>query len=307
MLCGWRVRLFLGCVLLCLYLMISSLVSVTRMDARTLAERRIHAADVSGLSGGRMGGHFDRRLMVKRSQERRKPVVPISWCTDLGLKAAPGPVTALASFPGSGNTWLRYLLQQVTGVSTGSVYKDVALLKNGFPGESVANGSVIAVKTHEWGKLTRDQFSKAILLVRDPFDSILAEFNRRSGGHIGHASQEKFNRDKGRFWQDFVINKAKDWEDMNSDWINNFHGPLLVIVYSNMTNRVEEQLQRTLDFLHMSVTKEEMECAISRKEGIYRRKKKRLKNTGSVFDNYLTRVVNQRKEKVLKLVREKLR
>ena len=172
------------------------------------------------------------------------------------------------------------------GVSTGSVYKDVALLKNGFPGESVSNGSVIAVKTHEWGAGTRDLFTRAILLVRDPFDSILAEFNRRSGGHIGHASQEKFNRDKGRFWQDFVINKAKDWEDMNSDWINNFHGPLLVIMYSNMTNRVEEQLQRTLDFLHMSVTKEE---------------------SGSVFDNYLTRVVNQRKERVLKLVREKLR
>ena len=29
------------------------------------------------------------------------------------FQAAPGPVTALASFPGSGNTWLRYLLQQV--------------------------------------------------------------------------------------------------------------------------------------------------------------------------------------------------
>ena len=27
----------------------------------------------------------------------------------------PGPYVALASFPGSGNTWLRYLLQQATG------------------------------------------------------------------------------------------------------------------------------------------------------------------------------------------------
>ena len=117
MLCDWRVRLFLGCVLLCLYLMIASLISVTRMDASTLAERRIHAADITGLSGGRIRGHFDRRLMVKRSQERRKPGVPISWCKTLGLKAAPGPVTALASFPGSGNTWLRYLLQQATGRS----------------------------------------------------------------------------------------------------------------------------------------------------------------------------------------------
>ena len=126
-------------------------------------------------------------FIARRSQERRRQVA-INWSKPLGLKAAPGPVTALASFPGSGNTWLRYLLQQVTGVSTGSVYKDAALLKNGFPAESVANGSVLAVKTHEWGAAGRQQFAEAILLVRDPFDSILAEFNRRSGGHIWYAS-----------------------------------------------------------------------------------------------------------------------
>ena len=70
----------------------------------------------------------------------------------------------------------------IAGVSTGSVYKDVALMKNGFPGESVANGSVIAVKTHEWGAAGRQQFAAAILLIRDPFASILAEFNRRWKG-----------------------------------------------------------------------------------------------------------------------------
>ena len=52
------------------------------------------------------------------------------------------------------------------GVSTGSVYKDVALLRNGFPAESVNNGSVIAVKTHEWGPEVRNKFQAALLLVR---------------------------------------------------------------------------------------------------------------------------------------------
>ena len=98
-------------------------------------------------------------------------------------------MTALASFPGSGNTWLRYLLQQVshypvpsvliqyqsisqkilsqaTGISTGSVYKDFALLKNGFPMESVSNGSVLVVKTHEWGGGGRKPFDAAMLLIR---------------------------------------------------------------------------------------------------------------------------------------------
>ena len=36
-------------------------------------------------------------------------------CTDLSLSPTPLPITALASFPGSGNTWIRHLIQEVTG------------------------------------------------------------------------------------------------------------------------------------------------------------------------------------------------
>ena len=36
-------------------------------------------------------------------------------CTPLVYISPPGPTTALASVPGSGNTWVRHLLQQATG------------------------------------------------------------------------------------------------------------------------------------------------------------------------------------------------
>jgi hypothetical protein len=139
---------------------------------------------------------------------------------------------ALASFPGSGNTWLRYLLQLSTGkgnneciviqlasivgcgstfflnslqgVFTGSVYKDFALLRNGFPGESVSNGQVLVVKTHESGPPARAQFDKAILLIRKPSEAILAEFNRRAAGHIGHAGRDKYTRNAGRCKQQYA-------------------------------------------------------------------------------------------------------
>ena len=78
-----------------------------------------------------------------------------------------------------------------------------------------------------------------------------------------------------------------------------------VLLYSELVAGTEQELTRLLDFLSVSVTKEEMECAMKRKEGIYRRKKKRLK-TGSVFDGYLTNIVNERKDRVLKLVKQKL-
>lgn len=41
---------------------------------------------------------------------------PVNWCSELTWQTPPSPdVVALVSYPGSGNTWLRYLLQQVTG------------------------------------------------------------------------------------------------------------------------------------------------------------------------------------------------
>lgn len=56
------------------------------------------------------------------------------------------------------------------------------------------NGSVILVKTHEYGKGEHDLYKKAILLIRNPFKTILAEFNRQSGGHIGHAPIRKYEK-----------------------------------------------------------------------------------------------------------------
>lgn len=40
----------------------------------------------------------------------------IQWCSELRFLEPPQEPVALASFPGSGNTWLRYLLQQATGI-----------------------------------------------------------------------------------------------------------------------------------------------------------------------------------------------
>ncbi|XP_016973464.1 WSCD family member CG9164 [Drosophila rhopaloa] len=190
-------------------------------------------------------------------------------------------LTALASFPGSGNTWLRYLLQQSTGILTGSIYKDYGLLKTGFPAENVCNSSVLLVKTHEWGSKAWAPFSKAILLVRDPEKAIIAEFNRQSGGHIGFASPDRYKRTKGKYWQQFVSNKLKGWEVMNLSWARNFTGSIKVVFYDDLVHHTERELRSILEFLQFPVSEQLMRCAIMRKEGIFRRKKRLLS-----FDPY---------------------
>ena len=134
------------------------------------------------------------------------------------------------------------------GLLTGSVYNDADLQLNGFAGESVTDGSVIVVKTHEWGPRPRSQFSGAILLVRDPVDCILSEFNRQAGGgHTGHAGVDSFKREEGKRWKDFLKTKLIKWEAMNTDWINNFEGSLLVISYSQLQKNLETQLTKILN------------------------------------------------------------
>ena len=72
------------------------------------------------------------------------------WCSGpLRFLDPPGPLTALASSPGSGNTWTRHLIQQFSGYVTGSIYTDSVLRKNDFPGENFYDGRVIVIKTHE--------------------------------------------------------------------------------------------------------------------------------------------------------------
>lgn len=90
---------------------------------------------------------------------------------------------ALISFPGSGNTWTRTLLEATSGVCTGSTMCDMSLRYEGFIGENINSGTVLVVKTHNatvsWGAMP-SSFSSAILLIRNPLDALVSEWNRRA-------------------------------------------------------------------------------------------------------------------------------
>ncbi|KAJ8982194.1 hypothetical protein NQ317_013496 [Molorchus minor] len=282
-----RVRFFGLLLLLVLYI-----VAVLILSAVSIQEpkpKNYENKDDSGLN--------NRQIKVKGLEYGLPGFRPplrksrINWCTELRYIDPPREPIALASFPGSGNTWLRYLLQQATGYYTGSIYKDYGLLKNGFPAESVYNGSVLVVKTHEYGPRARSKFAKAILLVRSPGRAIQAEFNRQSGGHIGFASPERYRRTNGRFWQQFVSDKLRGWQQTNLDWLYNFTGPTHVIFYEQLVDDVENTLKTVMEFIEVKIDKKLFECAIERKEGIYRRKKRVL-----AFDPYTPKMKKQLKE-----------
>ncbi|XP_038008787.1 WSC domain-containing protein 2 [Motacilla alba alba] len=108
-------------------------------------------------------------------------------------------LVALASFPGAGNTWARHLIELATGFYTGSYYFDGSLYNKGFKGERDhwRSGRTICIKTHESGQKEIESFDSAILLIRNPYKALMAEFNRKYGGHIGFAAHAHW-KGKGR-------------------------------------------------------------------------------------------------------------
>lgn len=133
------------------------------------------------------------------------------------------PPVALASFPGSGNTWVRHLIETASGIYTGSVYKDANLyllgikhIRNdrfidwltdlfflvgedsGFWGELAEwdAGVTCVQKSHDSDSNHIKSFSggRAIFLNRNPYEAVLSFHNFLYGGHTGHAPSSNFRR-----------------------------------------------------------------------------------------------------------------
>uniref|UniRef100_A0A3B3SB58 WSC domain containing 1 n=1 Tax=Paramormyrops kingsleyae TaxID=1676925 RepID=A0A3B3SB58_9TELE len=178
-------------------------------------------------------------------------------------------LVALSSFPGAGNTWVRHLIELATGFYTGSYYFDGTLYNKGFKGEKDywKSGRTICVKTHESGRREIEMYDAAILLIRNPYHSLMAEFNRKCAGHLGHASEQHW---KSKEWPEFVDSYASWWASHVLDWLH-FGRRLLVVHYEGLRAALVPQLRSIAAFLNTSASEERLLCAESNQDGHFKR------------------------------------
>lgn len=101
------------------------------------------------------------------------------------------PNVLLYSYEGSGNTWTRSLLEEATGIWSGAVYSDTSLREMGFKGEGKQDASVIVVKSHilmvpSFQNYRLQAYNKTVQLLRNPFNSLVAERKRLVVRHNFH-------------------------------------------------------------------------------------------------------------------------
>ncbi|NXV45535.1 WSCD2 protein, partial [Uria aalge] len=178
-------------------------------------------------------------------------------------------LVALASFPGAGNTWARHLIELATGFYTGSYYFDGSLYNKGFKGERDhwRSGRTICIKTHESGQKEIESFDSAILLIRNPYKALMAEFNRKYGGHIGFAAHAHW---KGKEWPEFVANYAPWWATHTLDWLR-YGKKVLVVHFEDLKRDLFAQLQRMVGLLGIAACEDRLLCVEGQKDGNFKR------------------------------------
>ena len=127
------------------------------------------------------GGMLTLREVKNPQPETPIPVIPSHQrCKKMSFKSS-GPLVSLSSVPGSGNSWVRQLLESATGIYTGSVWCDSAYVKAGMIGEGVDTNNVLGVKLHYYNAADTKKVlnnDKSIYVVRSPFGAILSEHTR---------------------------------------------------------------------------------------------------------------------------------
>jgi hypothetical protein len=180
--------------------------------------------------------------------------------------AVQGPVpvfakglTLLVSYPRSGNTLLRSLLEQVTGIVTGSDTRPDRTLSralanaHGLVGEGVCSSTqTVFCKTH-WPErigCMRYTAERVIILVRNPFDAIDSYWNLNlTNTHTQKVSDQVY-QDHYEFFENLVRNEFAIWRDFHQFWLSQSSKgiPLLVMRYEDLIGQPQIELARILKF-----------------------------------------------------------
>ncbi|XP_077866661.1 sialate:O-sulfotransferase 1-like [Saccoglossus kowalevskii] len=187
------------------------------------------------------------------------------------------PLVALASFPGSGNTWVRHLLETASGFYTGSIYNDEDLYNAGFLGEKNKLNEVLVVKTHD-SRTTRN-YPHAIHILRNPYDAILSEVARlQLNSHVGIVNDEVFKK-KG--WPKRVMNLGTRWKEHSEQWLKN-NNPTLLVMYEKLKHNPVFEVHRMMMFLNLTLTSDRLCCLEDNIEGKFHRRR----NESAAFNPY---------------------
>ena len=156
-----------------------------------------------------------------------------------GPKGGRGNGCALASYPRSGNTWARKLLESSSGRESGSLYQDRVFTRG---------KSGVVVKTHERSSAG---FESAIWIVRNPFDSI----------YSGYKHVTDVQKKDPQPWSDYIAEQTEYWR-LHAEYWADAKLPKLLIRYEDMLAAPTFELLRMCTFLSIKIDRASLDAIV---------------------------------------------
>ncbi|OQS06382.1 basolateral NaK(2Cl) cotransporter [Thraustotheca clavata] len=166
-----------------------------------------------------------------------------------------GEHIAIVSYPRSGNSLMRGLLESITGIYTGCDTQpdrtlSVELQKYGLKGEGVVDETVWFVKSHypERSGYKPVAIQKAILVVRNPWDAINSYFNMTlTNSHNKSVHDSQYERFAAR-WDGMIRNEILVWLRFHLYW-SRADIPVMFVRYEDLMVNRKEMLHRVFKFI----------------------------------------------------------
>lgn len=147
---------------------------------------------------------------------------------------------ALASYPRSGNTWVRILIEEATGLASGSLYQEQdGILERSSEG--------VVIKTHS---LDSYRYTHAVHLVRNPFDAIESFYSFKKDFWGSTLS-----------WDEHVRIEVAAWRRHFEHW-QAVTIPTYRIRYEDVRAAPEKQLQDLLGWIGQDVPEDQVIKAV---------------------------------------------
>ncbi|XP_066942868.1 sialate:O-sulfotransferase 1-like [Macrobrachium rosenbergii] len=214
------------------------------------------------------------------------------------------PRAFLVSYPRSGNTWVRYLIEGASGIFTGSKYGSKMLIKMGFLGENLSFKShrTIINKIHKNSRKNVRDYSKVVLLIRNPAKSIVSYWNynnnKKGRKRITHnVTEDSYKADAFR---KFVKTCITQWTKVAVERLK-FSRKLLVVPYEYLLENPIAQVRRILRFLSVPANEGRLACLSKHTVG----PAKGLQRKVDPYTTELRKLMAQRVSEVQKLLKSR--
>jgi len=167
----------------------------------------------------------------------------VAWWPRITLMRVLGEKrVALASYPRSGNTWLRLLIEEASGQESGTIYGGNEVIKRGSDG--------IVIKTHGWDAY---KYTHAIHLLRNPFDVCVSYYEY---------SKDIYG-EKDLDWQTFMHKSVGEWRGHTQRWMRASKSmPVYLIKYEDLLVAPKTELKTLLDWLGLEVPDSRIKQAV---------------------------------------------